>query len=50
MPTYKQIEDMIDRAIATDGKLHGMTYEQGVRAALEWVQEWYDEGPIDPTD
>ena len=47
MPTYKQIEDMIDRAISTDGKLHGMTYEQGVRVALEWVQEDDGDEPLD---
>ena len=33
----KIIEAQIDRAIETDGDLFGMSYEQGVRDALEWI-------------
>ena len=33
----KIIEAQIDRAAETEGDCFGMSYEQGVRDALEWV-------------
>lgn len=33
----KIIEAQIDRAEETEGDCFGMSYEQGVRDALEWV-------------
>ena len=33
----KIIEAQIDRAAETEGELFGMSYEQGVRDALEWI-------------
>lgn len=38
--TEKEIEAQIDKAteaIENGGKYHGMSYEDGIKAALEWV-------------
>lgn len=40
------IVDQIDKAIETDGTYCGMTYEQGVRDALEWILH-EDDAPLD---
>jgi len=45
--TLEQLRDMITRAVNTDGHLSGMTYEQGVRAALDWAFGNTDDEPID---
>lgn len=36
-PTEDEIYKVIDQAIENNGKYLGMTYEDGVQAALEWV-------------
>lgn len=41
----KIIEAQIDRAAETEGELFGMTYEQGVRDALEWIMYGEEEKP-----
>ena len=46
MKTEYEINDMIDKAIDADVRSPGMSYEQGVRDALEWVMEYTDEAPI----
>lgn len=45
----EKIQQQIDEAISTDGKFPGMTYEEGVRAALEWVLKGCpeNENPMD---
>lgn len=45
-PTNAEINEQIALSIETDGKLFGMTYEQGVREALEWVLGLTEEKPI----
>lgn len=39
MKTKQQIEEMLSRAevCAEEPKAFGMTYEEGIKAALEWV-------------
>ena len=48
--TRKEIEDQIAEAIdAMDegGRWPGMTYEEGVSAALQWVTGETDDAPMD---
>lgn len=45
MKTEQEITQMIDEAYSNDGKFSGMTYEQGVVAALEWVMG--EENPLE---
>jgi hypothetical protein len=45
--TDQEIDQQIDKAHETNGKLFGMTYEQGVIAALEWITESGLEKPIE---
>lgn len=54
MKTRKQIDEQIDRAIGPAGEYRcagsnysGMTYEDGVRAALEWAVEDTEEEPME---
>lgn len=50
MKTEKQINEMLNTATdaADEPKLHGMTYEEGVRNALEWVLgNMGDESPLE---
>ena len=42
----KLIQDQADKAAEMDGTYHGMTYEQGIRDALDWVLE-YQPAPLD---
>jgi len=44
MKTEDEVQEMADKAAAAQPKYHGMTYEEGVRAALDWVLENMDEG------
>ena len=41
MKTVEEIEALLDKAVdleyAGDASFSGMTYEQGIRSALEWV-------------
>lgn len=46
-PTQDQIDEQINLAYETDGKLWGASYEQGVRAAIEWMSGETDEPPIE---
>lgn len=48
----KRTEDEIDDQItlAWDHDFRGMTYAEGVRAALDWVTGYTDELPFDPAD
>ena len=39
----KLIEEQIDKATDKNGTYNGMTYEEGVRDALEWIL--YEENP-----
>ena len=48
--TEREIEDMLNNGLP-DGaegrsKWPGMTYEQGVDAAVRWVLGWTDENPL----
>lgn len=48
--TRTEIEEQIDKAsdlIEEGGKYHGMSYEDGVREALNWVIENTNEKPIE---
>lgn len=48
--TEKEINDQIDKAydiIVEGGGCFGMTYEEGVKAALEWVSLYSDDKPIE---
>lgn len=47
MKSQSEIKEMIDKASDDERNLHGMTYQEGVRAALEWVLENWDEDPIE---
>ena len=40
-----EINEMIDRCDESD--LHGMTFEDGVKMALEWVTKQSDDEPIE---
>ena len=42
----KLIEEQIDKATDMDGTYTGMTYEQGIKDALEWVL-YGDGAPLD---
>ncbi len=48
MKTQTEIEKMADKAAdaASNPKFFGMTYEDGVLAALDWVLENFEEGPL----
>ena len=47
MRTLDEIYAMIDLANDTDGKCSGMSYEEGVKNALEWALGQVDEEPIE---
>ena len=49
MKSEKEIEEMADKAavVTPNPKFHGMPYEEGVRAALEWVLGQCDESPLE---
>jgi hypothetical protein len=46
-PTDKEIENIMNEAIANNGKFDGMTYEEGVEAALRWVLGEMEESPME---
>jgi len=46
-PTQQQIDEMADLARDTNGTCFGMSYEDGVMAALDWVSGYTDEKPIE---
>jgi hypothetical protein len=48
--TKEEIEQQIDESgesIEKGGKFNGMSYEEGVRAALEWVVNYTDTKPME---
>jgi hypothetical protein len=48
--TRKEVDVQIDKAnefIENGTGCHGMSYEEGVKAALEWVMGDVDEEPIE---
>jgi len=49
-PTEEQIDEVINQCVESEetgeSRWPGMTYEQGVRAALEWIQG-YGENPME---
>lgn len=47
MRPLEEIYAMIDLANDTDGNCSGMSYEEGVKNALEWVLCQVDEEPIE---
>lgn len=50
MKTRKEIEDQIDKAMEAQSegsKYPGMTYEEGVDAALRWALGDSDDAPMD---
>ena len=50
MKTRKEVYEQIDKAqqvIESGEGYHGMSYEEGVKAALEWVIGDIDEEPIE---
>ena len=44
--TDKEIDEQIDLAVSNPGRFSSMTYEEGVRAGLEWIQG-LDEKPME---
>ncbi len=50
VPTEEQIDEVVNKCVESEetgvSRWPGMTYEQGVKAALEWVQG-YGENPIE---
>ena len=50
-PTTEQIEEQLNKAVEQGdeggSKWPGMTYEEGVRNALEWVLGDYDHAPME---
>lgn len=44
--THEEITEQIHLAMEEDGRWHGMTYEQGVRAALEWIIDEDEDPPM----
>lgn len=47
MKTITEIEEQLDKAKELNGKYGGMTYEEGVVAALEWILGWTDDEPME---
>ena len=50
MKTRKEVDELLNKvqqAIESGEGYHGMTYEEGVKAALEWVMDDIDEEPIE---
>lgn len=49
--TDREIDDVIDQCIESEGtgqsKFSGMTYEQGVRAAIDWILGDEEMGPLE---
>lgn len=43
----EEIREQIDLAVKNDGTFHGMTFEEGVRYALEWVLGECEEAPME---
>lgn len=54
LPTQKQIEDIRDRVaeLVAEGKTlyPGMTFEQGVAAAIDWMTGEVEESPLDDSE
>jgi hypothetical protein len=46
MRTQPQIDEQINKAMQSTA-MTGMTYEEGVRAALEWVSDITEEEPME---
>lgn len=46
MRSKSEIDEQIERAIDENGVYFGMSYEEGVVAALDWVIGFIDEKPI----
>jgi hypothetical protein len=47
MRSEDEIYEQIDKALENDGRYPGMTYEQGVDAALRWAIGHADEPPME---
>jgi hypothetical protein len=45
--TEQEIRDQIDKASVDESIFYGMTYEEGIKAALEWVLGDIDAKPMD---
>ena len=45
--TDEEIDDTLNDAVETQGRWPGMTYEQGVEAALRWVTGEEDLNPLE---
>ena len=39
--------DLANKALETGGKYHGLTYEDGIKATLEWVMGQTEMKPMD---
>jgi hypothetical protein len=54
MKSKKEIEDMLDKVLsnkeAIAHNLRGMSYPEGIEAALEWVMGLREEPPVDDSD
>jgi hypothetical protein len=46
----EEIDQQIDAAIDTEGRFSGMTYEEGVRDALQWAIGETDAPPIEVSE
>jgi hypothetical protein len=50
MKAEREIEELIGRAVEqmdSGSKFHGMSYEEGIEAALRWVLEEDDTDPME---
>ena len=47
MRSKTEIFEQIDRATETNGNMHGMTYEEGVKEALLWAMGESQDKPIE---
>jgi len=50
MKTKQEIDIMIAKCEDNDIDYSGMSYEEGVAAALEWVMGYIDEVPIEDSE
>lgn len=45
-----EIEAVYNEAAENDGKFHGMSYERGVQATIEWITGRTDYAPMQEDD
>jgi hypothetical protein len=48
--TREEIDQQLDAAMEENGRWPGMTYEEGVRDALQWITGDSDDAPIEASE